>query len=56
MVRAKKISVVEHRLPFKKNFILKNNKLKIRTSMRLNNSSEEIENLLGITNFGILIN
>jgi len=52
----KKISVVEHRLPFKKNFILKNNKLKIRTSMRLNNSSEEIENLLGITNFGILIN
>jgi gliding motility-associated lipoprotein GldH len=52
----KKISVVEHTLPFKSNFILKGtNKLKIRTSMRLNDSSKEIENLLGIINFGILI-
>ena len=52
----KKISVVEHTLPFKSNFILKDkNKLKIRTSMRLNDSSEEIENLPGIVNFGILI-
>ena len=52
----KKISVVEHMLPYKSNFILKeSNKLKIRTSMRLNDSSEEIENLPGIVNFGILI-
>lgn len=52
----KKISVVEHMLPFKSNFILKDtNKLRIRTSMRLNDSSEEIENLPGIVNFGILI-
>ena len=52
----KKISVVEHTLPFKSNFILKNaNKLRIRTSMRLNDSSKEIENLPGIVNFGILI-
>jgi gliding motility-associated lipoprotein GldH len=52
----KKISVVEHMLPYKSNFILKDtNKLKIRTSMRLNDSSEEIENLPGIVNFGILI-
>ena len=52
----KKISVVEHMLPYKSNFILKDkNKLRIRTSMRLNDSSEEIENLSGIVNFGILI-
>jgi gliding motility-associated lipoprotein GldH len=52
----KKISVVEHMLPYKSNFILKDtNKLKIRTSMRLNDSPEEIENLPGIVNFGILI-
>ena len=52
----KKISVVEHTLQFKSNFILKDkNKLKIRTSMRLNDSSKEIENLPGIVNFGILI-
>jgi gliding motility-associated lipoprotein GldH len=52
----KKISVVEHMLPYKSNFILKDtNKLKIRTSMRLNDSSGEIENLPGIVNFGILI-
>ncbi len=54
----KKISVVEHKLPFKTDFILNDGetfKLKVRTSMRLNNEINEIENLDGVLNFGLLI-
>ncbi|MDB9847343.1 gliding motility lipoprotein GldH [Flavobacteriaceae bacterium] len=54
----KKISVVEHRLPFKTGFVLNEGetfKLKVRTSMRLNNEVNEIENLDGVLNFGLLI-
>ena len=54
----KKISVVEHRLPYKAGFILnevETYKLKVRTSMRLNNEISEIENLDGVLNFGLLI-
>ena len=54
----KKISVVEHRLPFKTDFVLNEGetfKLKVRTSMRLNNEVNEIENLDGVLNFGLLI-
>jgi gliding motility-associated lipoprotein GldH len=53
-----KISLVEHKLPYKTNFILKEGetfKLKVRTSMRLNNKINEIENLDGVLNFGLLI-
>ena len=53
-----KISLVEHKLPYKTNFILKEGetfKLKVRTSMRLNNEINEIENLDGVLNFGLLI-
>lgn len=55
---ATKISLVEHKLPYKTNFILKEGetfKLKVRTSMRLNNEINEIENLDGVLNFGLLI-
>ena len=54
----KKISVVEHKLPYKTDFILNDSeafKLKVRTSMRLNNEINEIENLEGVLNFGLLI-
>ena len=53
-----KISVVEHKLPYKTDFILKKGevfKLKVKTSMRLNNEIKEIENLDGVLNFGLLI-
>jgi gliding motility-associated lipoprotein GldH len=53
-----KISVVEHKLPYKTDFVLKKGetfKLKVRTSMRLNNEINEIENLDGVLNFGLLI-
>ena len=53
-----KISVVEHKLPYKTDFVLKKGetfKLKVRTSMRLNNEIKEIENLDGVLNFGLLI-
>ena len=53
-----KISVVEHKLPYKTDFILKKGeafKLKVKTSMRLNNEINEIENLEGVLNFGLLI-
>ena len=51
-----KISVVEHKLPYKIDFILKKGeafKLKVKTSMRLNNEIKEIENLDGVLNFGL---
>ena len=41
-----KISVVEHKLPYKTDFVLKKGetfKLKVRTSMRLNNKIKEIK-------------
>lgn len=53
-----KISVVEHKLPYKTDFVLKKGetfKLKVRTSMRLNNEIKEIESLDGVLNFGLLI-
>ena len=53
-----KISIVEHKLPYKTDFILKKGeafKLKVKTSMRLNNEIKEIENLDGVLNFGLLI-
>ena len=53
----KKISVIEHILPYKKGLIFDNSKYKlnIRTSMRSRNSVDEIERLDGIVNFGLLI-
>ena len=53
----KKISVIEHKLLFKKSLELDENdfSLKVRTSMRSNNQSNEIEKLDGVINFGILI-
>ena len=52
----KKISVIEHKLLFKKSLELDENdfSLKVRTSMRSNNQSNEIEKLDGVINFGIL--
>ena len=53
----KKISVIEHMLPYKKGLIFddSNYKLNIRTSMRSRNKVTEIERLDGIVNFGLLI-
>ena len=53
----KKISVIEHKLLFKESLELDENdfSLKVRTSMRSNNQSNEIEKLVGVINFGILI-
>jgi len=53
----KKISVIEHKLLFKESLELDQNdfSLKVRTSMRSNNQSNEIEKLDGVINFGILI-
>jgi len=53
----KKISVIEHKLLFKESLELDENdfSLKVRTSMRSNNQSNEIEKLDGVINFGILI-
>ena len=53
----KKISMIEHKLLFKNKLLLDKNNytLKVRTSMRSNNSSEKIEKLDGVINFGILI-
>ena len=53
----KKISVIEHKLVFKESLELDENdfSLKVRTSMRSNNQSNEIEKLDGVINFGILI-
>ena len=53
----KKISMIEHKLLFKKGLKLVENdfSLKVRTSMRSNNKSDEIEKLDGVINFGILI-
>ena len=53
----KKISVIEHVLPYKKGLIFDNSnyKLNIRTSMRSRNKVAEIERLNGIVNFGLLI-
>ena len=53
----KKISVIEHKLLFKESLELDDNdfSLKVRTSMRSNNQSNEIEKLDGVINFGILI-
>ena len=53
----KKISVIEHVLPYKKGLIFDNSnyKLNIRTSMRSRNKVTEIERLDGIVNFGLLI-
>jgi len=53
-----KISLVEHKLPYKTNFVLNEGetfKLNVRTSMRLNNEINEIENLDGVLNLGLLI-
>ena len=53
----KKISVIEHKLLFKESLELDeiDFSLKVRTSMRSNNQSNEIEKLDGVINFGILI-
>ncbi len=53
----KKISMIEHKLLFKEDIKLGENdfSLKVRTSMRSNNKSDEIEKLDGVINFGILI-
>jgi gliding motility-associated lipoprotein GldH len=53
----KKISMIEHKLLFKEGIKLGENdfSLKVRTSMRSNNKSDEIEKLDGVINFGILI-
>ena len=53
----KKISMMEHKLLFKEGIKLGENdfSLKVRTSMRSNNKSDEIEKLDGVINFGILI-
>ena len=53
----KKVSMTEHKLLFKEGLKLGENdfSLKVRTSMRSNNKSDEIEKLDGVINFGILI-
>ena len=53
----KKVSMIEHKLLFKEGLSLGENdfSLKVRTSMRSNNKSDEIEKLDGVINFGILI-
>ena len=53
----KKISMIEHKLLFKEGLELGESdfSLEVRTSMRSNNKSDEIEKLDGVINFGILI-
>jgi gliding motility-associated lipoprotein GldH len=53
----KKISIIEHELPYKRGLIFDSSeyKLNIRTSMRSRNKATEIERLDGIVNFGLLI-
>ena len=49
--------MIEHKLLFKEGIKLGGSdfSLKVRTSMRSNNQSNEIEKLDGVINFGILI-
>ena len=54
----KKLSLIEHKLPFLDKISLKENvdySLKVRTSMRLNGRIEPIVNLEGILGLGLLI-
>jgi hypothetical protein len=49
--------MIEHKLLFKEGLELGESdfSLEVRTSMRSNNKSDEIEKLDGVINFGILI-
>jgi hypothetical protein len=54
----KKLALLNTNYLTKPDFILNDSeafKLKVRTSMRLNNEINEIENLEGVLNFGLLI-
>ena len=54
----KKLTLIEHKLPYKQNIILAKDSLyslKVRTSMRLNDHIKPIANLEGIIGLGLLI-
>jgi gliding motility-associated lipoprotein GldH len=54
----KKLTLIEHKLPYKKSIILAKDSLyslKVRSSMRLNDHVRPIANLEGIIGLGLLI-